>query len=222
MKTFIQKVLVVMLATFIMSLLVKGIIQVGDTTIYENDIQVLYDLDYPQAQLNNHTLREVFEGGQKLLNNNFTSSSNWTATGGSSSFSVTDGIATFTPTVQYSDLRQDIVLPISSYYIVSRLKTASATTSITLNARKVSNMTGQLSINSIATTNWQLLSGIWSLDNSENSRIRIVDNRSSAWDNILIDYIFAIDRTALGISSLTVAQMDYWFSIYQTLKALEV
>jgi hypothetical protein len=36
-------------------------------------------------------------------------------------------------------------------------------------------------------------------------------------DNFDVYYLYSINQTSLGISSLTVGQMDYWFSVYQAL-----
>lgn len=215
MKTFIQKVLVVMLATFIMSLLVKGIIQVGDTTIYENDIQVLYDLDYPQSQLNNHTLRQVFETSNKvpyLITNSFL----YTLT--NATISLLNGVATITwNTVGTSyifrtNASNDLVPSGNNIYIRYN------TNRTAIIAYAYHNDGSFQNINSASVLGEN--SAVLNLTEPM-ARFGLLHpntlNTTFTTTNWLV-----IDRTALGISSLTVAQMDYWFNIYQTLKALEV
>ena len=48
--------------------------------------------------------------------------------------------------------------------------------------------------------------------------VRVHDIRTSGWTEIQVDYVYAIDQTALGISHLTVEEMDAWFNVYQEIK----
>lgn len=236
MKTFIQKVLVVMLAIFIMSLLVKGIIQVGDTTIYQNDIQILYDLDYPQAQLNNHTLREVFDGGNLITNGNFdTNVTGWLGQGGTNSwlsggFLQSLGSGTVSFVLVYRD---NGVVPLSTdnIYQVHRFRVRdSLVTNIKIVYDGSTGGTDKIvyTLNSPLQNEWYNISvkNTFPSDATGLNRTKIERNylnTINANGSIMeIDYVFSINMTSLGISSLTVAQMDYWFNIYQTLKALEV
>src|SRR5690554_2874563 len=61
MKTFIKKCFIVFIFAVGFMFLVGNLIHIGNKEYTYVDYQILYDLDYPQTQLNNHSLREVFE-----------------------------------------------------------------------------------------------------------------------------------------------------------------
>lgn len=166
-------------------------------------------LDLDIAELNNHTLREVFEGGNLLVNGDFNNTSTWMYV--SSTGSISSGIASLTATSTNGRLRQTITRTINEkYYIVSNFKSNSNLVGISSQTgvqkfHSGSNLfeTNSFVLTSTSTTAWELA---------------IQDNRTSNWSTIEVNYFYTYNMTSLGISSLTVAQMDYWFNVYQSIK----
>ena len=184
----------------------------GTPESYDVDTFIM-DKDSPITELNNHTLREVFEDGQLITNNEFTTNTvGWNSTG--ASLSATSGIATWFANSANDYLQYNINrLNGNIYYIVSRLSTT------------ISNKVG---ISSLGATQGSYHSGsnlyenisikYVSPGNNASWGVGIIDISTSAWANVLIDSVNVINLTTLDISDLTVTEMDYWFSVYQAIE----
>lgn len=167
-------------------------------------------IDEPIAELNNHTLREVFENNQLLLNNQFDNNTIW--------ISQNDVITTYENsevTIQnintYSGILQTITLIDNNeyYYVFS----AKGNGTIQVNSSNAG-------INEhILTNEYQLISRkiIWDSVYADYFGFANVEiNKTN-----IIDYVYLIDNTVLEISSLTVSQMDNYFNEYQTNKGAD-
>ena len=59
---------------------------------------------------------------------------------------------------------------------------------------------------------------IWGQPSSSNVQTRIIDGRTSNFDNVYLEHMYKINLTSLGIDTLTQTEMDYYFSLYQSWK----
>jgi hypothetical protein len=181
----------------------------------------LINIDKPIAQLNNLSLREVFEGGQLVVNGDFDNgTTSWTQVN-TTGFTVNNGIAQFTVTSQFGRIQvSNNTLSLygnqnDKMYVASRLKT-----SVTGNSQVTFSVNDGVSETNIFYTTsmngFNLLSNIRTIaSNATLFSPRIYDNRSSNFTQIEVDYIYAINLTALGIN-LTKEQMDEYFAMYQS------
>ena len=156
-------------------------------------------LDEDIQPLNNHTLREVFEGGQLLNITSFTISTN-----GSFQTQLSPSI---------SILNGDIL-----YFTYNQLDTFIS------NDRNTVRLLGTTSQYYSLTTNFRLNSGIYSHQMTANENKSIIFHWTNNANPTPIRYTnyFAINQTSLGISALTVTQMDYWFQLYEDIKVSNV
>lgn len=164
-------------------------------------------LDLDIAELNNHTLREVFETNQLLTNSDFDNSTLWTTA--SASLNINNGIAGILATAQFGGLVK-VPSPVISgnyYYIVTKIKSDS---------NQVRLLFGSSSKPHSGNNQYEMLS-LKHLSTASHSSLT-ADFRSSLWTTYYVDYIKLYNMNSLGISSLTVAQMDYWFNVYQSIK----
>ena len=176
-------------------------------------------LNLPIAELNNHTLREVFEGGNLVVNGDFSKgTTGWNITTGYTNDNsqlklVADGsISTNRQSSQKISLPTGDKVYVSykyklTNYIQGQLNTqiADYNDSVALSNNFVTTVTDYTYGSKLVTsTN----NGI-----QINLRGESSPNFTAYWDDIRV-----INTTALGISALTVAQMDYWFNVYQALQ----
>lgn len=213
MKGFYKKTLIIFIAAIMFMFIVGDLIHVGDKNYTYVDYQILYDLDYPQAQLNNHTLREVFEDGNLIVNGDFSDGLNgWiqeNATG-----TIVNGILEQTATAQNGQYRRPFeVIANDVYFHIVRYK--SDHTSVLIRNPFGSNIATN------GTSIWTLFSQKVSRATSSTFNVALQDVRTSGWTKQYLDYVLVINLTSLGIDTLTVSQMDYWYNIYTTLKGLE-
>lgn len=170
-------------------------------------------LNIPIPALNNHTLREVFEEGIFNLNSEFDTVSNWVSFGGT--YIVLDGVATQTGNgaQTYMSFHQDILLNGHKYYHVSRSRI------IYNNAVDfrilISGNTTKIQNNPII-NEWYILSAVYTATIS--TRFQTIINygttllqNGSQWQ---VDYYRLYDMTSLGIDTLTISQMDYWYKVF--------
>lgn len=189
------------------------LITFGQFSLY-NITYVDRTIDTPIVELNNHTLREVFEGGNLVVNGDFSDGSNgWILLGMNGS--VSNGIYSLTSYTQGGSLRYINETTISKFYAIARVKTDS---NLVLLAFKNGSNYIDLKYHS-GSNSYQNLSNVFNTTIANvNDFIYVGDNRISGWTQIDVDYIYLYNLNILGISSLTVEQMDSYFNEYQELK----
>lgn len=223
MKTFIKKSIIVFMFAAAFMFLVGDLIHIGDNNNNYVNNQILYDLDYPQTQLNNHSLREVFEStiygvGKNLFDKNKVSLNTevnhltgaiYTANNNSSTDYImikpnttyywyygTNTIGRF---LAFYNINKEYISGLSGSAIISWTSPTNAyyvrTTIAIVELDK-----GQLEVGTIATT---------------------YEPYKNSLDGDLPPFVNWYNLDTLGIENLTVKQINYWFEIYNTLKGLE-
>lgn len=156
-------------------------------------------LDIAIGELNNHTLREVFEGGNVLEDPTFTIGGKWTFGG---SWSTNNYLDNYT-----SNISQVKTVTNEQLYFNYKL---TSLTSARLGFTNQSDLyfytltyktTGQYSV---------------LIPNVSFTQFRLYGHVDGG--TFTLNHVYAIKTTSLGISSLTVSQMDYWFKVYQSIK----
>lgn len=158
-------------------------------------------LNLPITELNNHTLREVFEGGNLwqpplLLDNLIQVSNTYVENNIGNTTRIYKTGQTISGNLYY--LRADIKRSIGGVSYLFIGNTTSTNTTLLANIYT----TLRFELTPTATTSYS----VYSLVTQGSGEIFEFRN------------IFMINKTSLGISALTVAQMDYWFNVYQALK----
>jgi hypothetical protein len=178
----------------------------------------------PIADLNGKTLDEVFIGGQLISNPDFNNgTTDWITQNGSIN-TVENGIlknqSDGTSTVpNFRQDSQDFAFDSGvQVYAISRLRAVGGTqTSIQLQVRTTTVQTFA-QINTPTLNEWYSLSGIITSTGlfTGTRYIRVIHNYTTASTNnsIEVDYVYAINLTALGITA-TQAQLDFWYSVWQ-------
>ena len=160
-------------------------------------------LDTPIAELNNHSLREVFEEGQLINNPDFTSSDitwwitrlNVTVSGGKALFVNASGEDSYL-------VKNGLLVSGNNYYIVT-------------NANNISNT---IRIDGLGTNNIQIPQGVTKQIRTATSKnFTLTRTTPTGATNVELDYIYLYNLTSLGIDSLTTSQMDYWYGVYEAL-----
>lgn len=227
MKTFYKKVLIIWIAVILGWFFIGDLLHIGDTNITYVDYQVLYDLDYPQAQLNNHSLREVFEEiltdwNRELPNGVFTYEQRYdngayvldryvgevTFTG-NEVWAVDDGASQVNTIVfKYENtlIKNPTVGLIMSGFPA---KTDSALYSQDSEAISFGDFMGA---NSFAV---KILRSRLTTEDVNGFKSYLQNNPTTLY--------FELATPVLNVwsSALTVSQIDYWYNIYVTLKGLE-
>ena len=170
-------------------------------------------LDSPIVELNGHTLREVFEDGNVFSEFNIPGVYNATVTKPTinswiMNYTYTGEIDTYY--TRYESTRTKEMLYIN-FDLVSKQGTSriyNDDVSYTSTLSKYEINIGNHSSIFIPTT-FQLNIPLFFLSNS------------SDFDNVLFENIIYIPMETLGISTLSTAQMDYYYSIYQELNDLD-
>lgn len=173
-------------------------------------------LDTPIVELNNHTLREVFETGNLAINGDFSNgSTGWGYTaGGSFTF---NNVAVGTVASLYGRLYQIFSNRVigNSYYI-----TASVSVSVPNSIKLVAFNTGSSSFHS-GSGNFENLSLIVVAPNTADTYIGITDYRSSNYTSFSTDNVCFVDLTSLSLTNLTKQTLDYYYSLYRELIDLD-
>lgn len=170
----------------------------------------LYTLDTPIVELNNHTLREVFESGNLVVNGDFSDgTTGWNILRGG----INDGEYAYSSNLSYdAGALQEINFEIGTYYFVIKARNSSSNIAYA----DISNSIG--SSITIDNTNMEYKSSFFDKSISEIRYISlgyftVIDTLG----NIYFDEISLYNLTSFGISSLSQARMDYWFNVYQDL-----
>ena len=177
-----------------------------------------HSIDTPIVELNNHTLREVFDGAQILLNNNFDSTNNWSAV---YSTQTNDGNITTIKgngtsiTILISQNTASIIG--TQYYINARLRTLNDYT-LELQVSTSQYSSGYATISSPIQNQWYNVSQITISTQSTHGNYvlaRYTSNELALDSEHQVDYYYLINQTDLGITDLTVQEMDTYFQMYQ-------
>lgn len=153
---------------------------------------------------------------QILQNGDFADSSGWATI--NASFSVSGGIGSLLASAQSGQVGHTIYGGVAghTYFVAVMLKTAAATTQIQVNP------TGMDSwyINTVASTDWQVIAGIRTATTSGNKSLTIIDRRQSGWDAIQVKNAIFIDLTLCGFTSEETADVATlkaaWLAKYGT------
>lgn len=175
----------------------------------------LAPLDTTITELNNHSLREVFEDGNLMI-------SPFSSNGNTGTISTNDGITTHTVTniQSYAGISKTGLLNSGmnghSLYIRYEIKPFRNHTTVLY----ISNNTYSSGVSAIS-GQYNLIRLKHTINYNNNSFV-FYDNgalTTSMSIGSVTSYrnIYVINLTSLGISSLTVSQMDYWYGVYQTI-----
>ena len=167
-------------------------------------------LNLPIAELENQTLREVFELGNLVVNHDFTNNLvGWTVIGTITSSNVTNDILQFSTTTPGGYLSNLISVSAGDkIYYGGRAKTDNVSSFLLF---QVDSNVSEIVITSNSFVN---ISSAYTVVNSTTNGRFYIRNVNGTTE---IDYVFLINQTSLGISALTVKQMNYWFNVYQAL-----
>jgi hypothetical protein len=162
----------------------------------------------PIADLNGKTLDEVFIGGQLLTNPDFDNgTTDWQKRRTGGTFSATNGILTYiTSPTEFLDgpQRSLTVVNGNNYYFVASAK----------------------SNNDLIFGVFDTVNTIENFDNTNVFEVKSVLRQSSSNTIVIfireqdtnttfnVDYVYAINLTALGITA-TKEQLDFWYSVWQ-------
>lgn len=215
--------------------------EIGDTlaNVFDgsSNIQAYYDLilnttlglDAPIAELNNHTLREVFDGGQLLTNSNIDNNTNWANYAGST-VTFSSGKAIIYRDSNNGGLQYVQNISVSNgdklYLVSNERKTVNhnttAQTQIGLLLYNVSNTILSFQSSNISVDNtFKNYTTLLTLNNINVDSVRplIYQMSSSGITELEVDSVKLYNLNTLGISALTVSQMDYWFNVYQAIQS---
>lgn len=195
----------------LMIIILMGIIAIIPFNAHAYDVPI-YQLDQSVSELNGLTLKEVFEDGNVISNPDFITSSNWVQYGISSAISfnyaiIFDGIAT-----TYNGYYQDISLNTgdSLYYRYNQYYYSGDKINHTIYDYQTFNNGLDLRVDSVSGENSIVF------DSKINGiRIFFQEILDFVYDYTFINQLCLIDLTSLGISHLTVEQMDYYYKYYQ-------
>lgn len=221
------------------------------------------DIESPITELNNHSLREVFENTslldikQLVTNSHFEDGNVGWGTTTTINANVSNSVYTFTATAQNGRISSILTVQTdinTLIYINSRIKTSSL---YVYADGAYANPQFHSSYKHSGSGNYEIISGIL-ITSSSTSKFqpRVIDNSASGWQEVQVDYYYAfdvsllklqlqysplyqttfnllsetqiklqmdqfvskpylfIDYTLLGIDTLTVSQMDYYYSLY--------
>jgi uncharacterized protein YcfL len=184
--------------------------------------------DIPIAELNGLTLNDVFDDGNLVLNGDFKNGTTG-FTPIASTLSTTNNILSITGTGSTAfpattSLTFESVVNNTNYYLASKIRTLQTNTaSMYMNIRGSTsgNISTNLVINFPTQNLWYDISSKTNISTTLVGNVLIAlghNYTSTANANgavMEVYYAYAINITSLGISSLTKAQLDTYFSIYQ-------
>jgi hypothetical protein len=175
-----------------------------------------WSLNYQFEELNDKSLYEVFDDGNLVVNGDFSDGTTGWRSGGASSYTISDGLATLIGDGSQTTLRiynvhnQTLT---DDLYIIAKLK---FNNNLPIQFLIFDGYTGL----SFKPTN---IDTFYTLSNKRTSsqlpRIYIdaIYSTSTIQSNssFQVDYAYAINLTSLGLASLTKERLDYYFNIYQ-------
>lgn len=158
-------------------------------------------LNLPIAELNNHTLREVFEVNNAIKDPFFNQTTYWSYVGESYYDSINKKGVLLSTSGAYTSIVKHGILNINDIYY-GNFQIDSITSIMTSD-----------SFNNIIYSNAGFKSFI------ETAKLSYYELKRYGVSpvNAVLDNIYVINLTNLGITSLNIQQMDYWFNCYQAL-----
>jgi hypothetical protein len=165
-------------------------------------------IDDPIDELNGHTLREVFEDGNLIVNGDFDASTNWVDSGVSQS--VADGVNTVTGEIINSSIGMNyngVFALNKNYFIVYRAKPLN---DVDMFRIRTDDATTTL-LSNPTYNEWHVVSTKVFLASSTVIGFRY--SSLAVGSKLELDYIFVYDMNSFGISPET--DMDYYYSLYQ-------
>lgn len=172
-------------------------------------------LDTPITELNNHSLREVFEDGNLVVNGDFSEGTAGFSNDGNSVLSISNGnlVITGNGGSRYLYVYQSDVSNINDkIYFKSRVKLSVSASWVSIYDGNQSNYR----VDNPPINEWVDINNLLVVTGT--SVYILADYLDTTTQNgavIEVDYVYAINTTSLGIDTLTVSQMDYWYSVYQ-------
>jgi hypothetical protein len=174
----------------------------------------LNDLDVPISRLNNLTLREVFIDNNIILNSEFNNgTANWTIIGATGS--VVNGIYTFTAFEFIGRIQSTPPISILNnvYYHASRVRVSTTGVfSVLLNGNASIQHPGNNVFMTLTARETALVG---------NDSFSILDTKStgSTFTPIEVDYFRAYNLTALGLTSLSKLELDFFYNEFEKISA---
>nr|WP_275677732.1 glycosyl hydrolase family 28-related protein [Neobacillus drentensis] len=172
------------------------------------DLQISSDLNI-NIQRNMDALMNRFKYGNETLNN-FILNGQWT--GGLTSWNmvaittptISNGVATFTASANYSRFSQTVTLANGRNYFISA-KVQTTSTSVSLGVLKNSSpypVYGKVSATARGSGTWETLSNFFRMTDTTGSyELQINDGRSSGWDAISVKEFIIIDITNVFVNT---------------------
>jgi hypothetical protein len=168
----------------------------------------LNDNDIPVVALGGLTLNQVFRDGQLIANGNFNlGTSGYTVI--TLSGTVSDGIYNATATAQFGRVITSTLAPSGVVlYSITRFRVSAATNTVVF----ITNNPTTLQYHNVPGT-FQFFSNL-KTTTATLQNTRIEDTRTSGFSLIEIDFIYFYNITFLGLTSLTLNQLDGYFRLW--------
>jgi len=164
----------------------------------------------PIADLNGKTLDEVFIGGNLVANVNFSNGTTGWTSANLSSFTVADNVASFTASSLFGNIT-NVITPTTTINDV--IFTVADVKSTSNQVRFDPNSTPFAVFHS-GSNNFERLSIRFTASATAGFGPRVVDNRTTGFDQIQVKNVYWINLTALGITA-TKEVLDFWYSVWQ-------
>lgn len=184
------------------------------------DYSELYNNNAIVEELNNHSLRDVFEDGNLVPNYDMQTTSGWIVLGGTAT--SLNGIITINTNSTQSTVQLyrliNYTVPINTkLYARNRLKTNTVISNFSLRLENVVELVYQFTtITNPIINEWYEISNIYTTTVSAKPLVNSHFVIGGLLSGLLldVDYYYLIDLTSLGIDDLTVSQMDYYYNLY--------
>lgn len=172
------------------------------------NLAITFTNDTPLNDLNGLTLNDIFLDSQLLLNPNFENGdSNWLFNVGS--YSINEGIVTFTTTAQNQAIYTIENFNVGhTYYNVARAKTL--TLSIAL---RNYGLIGSPYKYVPATNQFEIVS-IKAVAEDLNSSLQMRQLTSSNLGEKYLDFVYLYDLTNLGLENMNINDLDFYFNFW--------
>ena len=178
-------------------------------------------LNIPIPALKNHSLREVFEDAQMVNNYQMITTTGWSVVGGTITSNgeyitiTTNGSGAL---IQLFRNGNNTVNINDKLYAKNKLRTNTNITNLSLRLETVVSGGFQYKIISYPLINqWYEISNVYTVTTGGIPLINNNFNLGASISGILLDVDFysLINLTLLGIDTLTVSQMDYWYNVFK-------
>lgn len=150
---------------------------------------------------------------QLVQNGNFENTSHWTAYSNATINGASGGVLTFTVSGSNGGIlaaNPSRIFPTPAnehkYIAIADIKLTTATTAVKMRLNG-----GYKQVYTKSTTEWQTLSCIYNLHNSDNGYLQFGDERTSGWDAIQLKNVMVVDLTQMFGSTIA----DYIYSLEQ-------